>query len=167
MRCLKCNVDLAENLTVCPLCGAKAANEKSVLQDVSAAPYPDVLPQKAKPFKPTAAQILLGVTATLGLLACVLSSRGLLALLLPLLFLFDHIFFFVRALRERGALIHAGVSLLSGASLNTLIVLVALLFGLPWRTLLFALICGFVLFVLLFTFRTERMEKQMQALFHL
>lgn len=39
MRCLKCNVDLAESYSRCPLCGADATNEPAKLQGIKEAPY--------------------------------------------------------------------------------------------------------------------------------
>ena len=41
MRCLECNVDLGENVKVCPLCGAKASEEKPVLEGMRVAEYPE------------------------------------------------------------------------------------------------------------------------------
>ncbi len=40
MRCLKCNVDLAETYTSCPLCGEKASNDEPLLKGFTVAPYP-------------------------------------------------------------------------------------------------------------------------------
>lgn len=40
MRCTKCNVDLAETYTLCPLCGEKASNDEPLLKGLSVAPYP-------------------------------------------------------------------------------------------------------------------------------
>lgn len=40
MRCNKCNVDLAENVKVCPLCGSNAADEEPVLKNIKTAEYP-------------------------------------------------------------------------------------------------------------------------------
>lgn len=48
MRCTKCNVDLAETYTLCPLCGQKASNDEPVLKGFTVAPYP-----KNSPVKPT------------------------------------------------------------------------------------------------------------------
>ncbi len=41
MRCPECNVDLGENVKSCPLCGAKAADEKPVLEGMRVAEYPE------------------------------------------------------------------------------------------------------------------------------
>ena len=41
MRCVKCNVDLDEKTTVCPLCGEKASEEKPVLEGIKTAEYPE------------------------------------------------------------------------------------------------------------------------------
>ncbi len=40
MRCSQCNVDLGENVTVCPLCHAKAVQENPVLEGLRVAEYP-------------------------------------------------------------------------------------------------------------------------------
>ncbi len=41
MRCKECNVDLGENVTVCPLCHAKATPEKPVIEGMRVAEYPE------------------------------------------------------------------------------------------------------------------------------
>ncbi len=55
MRCTKCNVDLAETYTLCPLCGEKASNDEPVLKGFTVAPYPKNSPVKPaeKEKKPT------------------------------------------------------------------------------------------------------------------
>lgn len=40
MRCIKCNVDLAETYTLCPLCGEKASDDAPLLEGITVAPYP-------------------------------------------------------------------------------------------------------------------------------
>lgn len=47
MRCRKCNVDLAETYTLCPLCGEKASDDAPLLEGFTVAPYP-----KNSPIKP-------------------------------------------------------------------------------------------------------------------
>lgn len=42
MRCLECNVDLGEEYSRCPLCGAKADNTPPVLEGMRTAEYPPV-----------------------------------------------------------------------------------------------------------------------------
>lgn len=44
MRCTKCNVDLAESYSRCPLCGADAVDEPAKLQNIKEAPYADSIP---------------------------------------------------------------------------------------------------------------------------
>lgn len=46
MRCIKCNVDLAETYTLCPLCGEKATDEEPLLKGITVAPYPVNSPEK-------------------------------------------------------------------------------------------------------------------------
>lgn len=55
MRCTKCNVDLGETYTLCPLCGEKASNDEPLLKGISVAPYPKNSPVKPieKEAKPT------------------------------------------------------------------------------------------------------------------
>lgn len=48
MRCRKCNVDLAETYTLCPLCGETATDDAPLLEGITVAPYP-----KNSPVKPT------------------------------------------------------------------------------------------------------------------
>lgn len=49
MRCNKCNVDLGETYTLCPLCGEKASNEAPLLKGFTVAPYPKNSPVKPIP----------------------------------------------------------------------------------------------------------------------
>ncbi len=49
MRCIKCNVDLGETYTLCPLCGEKASNDEPLLKGFSVAPYPKNSPVKPMP----------------------------------------------------------------------------------------------------------------------
>ena len=49
MRCNKCNVDLGETYTLCPLCGEKASKDEPLLKGYSVAPYPKDSPVKAMP----------------------------------------------------------------------------------------------------------------------
>ncbi len=49
MRCNKCNVDLGETYTLCPLCGEKASNDEPLLKGFSVAPYPENTPVKEMP----------------------------------------------------------------------------------------------------------------------
>lgn len=46
MRCRKCNVDLAETYTLCPLCGEKASDDAPLLEGLTVAPYPKNSPVK-------------------------------------------------------------------------------------------------------------------------
>lgn len=41
MRCEKCNVDLPENYTRCPLCGSKPINNEAKIKNLKAVPYSD------------------------------------------------------------------------------------------------------------------------------
>ena len=54
MRCIKCNVDLGETYTLCPLCGEKASNDEPHLKGFTVAPYPKTaevaqIPKTKKP----------------------------------------------------------------------------------------------------------------------
>ncbi len=49
MRCRKCNVDLAETYTLCPLCGEKASDDAPLLEGFTVAPYPKNSPVKPIP----------------------------------------------------------------------------------------------------------------------
>lgn len=46
MRCAKCNVDLGETYTTCPLCAEKASNDEPLLKGFTVAPYPVNSPVK-------------------------------------------------------------------------------------------------------------------------
>ena len=41
MRCDKCNVELPENYTRCPLCGSQTTDGEMKLKGLSAVPYSD------------------------------------------------------------------------------------------------------------------------------
>ncbi len=55
MRCVECNVDLGEEYTICPLCGAAAVNEKARFEGFKTAEYPPVfqkaIKKRKKPFE--------------------------------------------------------------------------------------------------------------------
>jgi len=64
MRCLECNVDLGEEYSRCPLCGAKADNAPPVLEGIRTADYPPVRYRPyRKPWTLIAALILAGAFA--------------------------------------------------------------------------------------------------------
>ncbi|MBO5937417.1 MAG: hypothetical protein J6Q79_07405 [Clostridia bacterium] len=46
MRCTKCNVDLADSYSRCPLCGSAATDEPAKLQGIKEAPYSKTAPVK-------------------------------------------------------------------------------------------------------------------------
>lgn len=46
MRCRKCNVDLAETYTLCPLCGERASEDAPLIEGITVAPYPKNSPVK-------------------------------------------------------------------------------------------------------------------------
>ena len=48
MRCIKCNVDLAESYSRCPLCGSAATDEPAKLQGINEAPFAKAAPEKEK-----------------------------------------------------------------------------------------------------------------------
>lgn len=51
MRCKECNVDLGEEYTVCPLCGAQAVDEPPRLEGMRTSEYPPVYsrPDRTEP----------------------------------------------------------------------------------------------------------------------
>ena len=48
MKCTKCNVDLAENYSICPLCSSEAVDEPNELQGLKVAPYSKATPTEEK-----------------------------------------------------------------------------------------------------------------------
>ncbi len=46
MRCKECNVDLGENVKVCPLCKSKAVDDKPVIENIKTAEYPEYKEQR-------------------------------------------------------------------------------------------------------------------------
>ena len=41
MRCKECNVDLGENVKVCPLCKSNAVDDKPLIENIKTAEYPE------------------------------------------------------------------------------------------------------------------------------
>lgn len=41
MRCKECNVDLGDNVKVCPLCKSKAVEDKPLIENIKTAEYPE------------------------------------------------------------------------------------------------------------------------------
>ena len=52
MRCLECQVDLADNVSLCPLCGAAAQDVPPLLEGVNSQDYPDYTNKSAGAIKP-------------------------------------------------------------------------------------------------------------------
>jgi len=48
MRCNKCNIDLPDFYTKCPLCDSKTINEKPLIENILTAEFPKVKPEKKK-----------------------------------------------------------------------------------------------------------------------
>lgn len=49
MRCKECNVDLDENVKVCPLCKSKAVGDKPLIENIKTAEYPEY--KESRPLK--------------------------------------------------------------------------------------------------------------------
>lgn len=75
MRCRECNVDLPENYTACPLCGAKTHPDEPTIQGIRYSECPRVETEKYKrnPFF-----VFLGVWAVVAVAALVLLKVGVL-----------------------------------------------------------------------------------------
>lgn len=172
MRCNECNVDLGEEYTKCPLCGAAAVSDEPVLKGIETAAYPEqynIEKKKRKydfPLK-FVLRFSFAVCLILGVLAVFLSDK-LWIFGVPAVIAFNAILYFISGIFEKkGKLLHSLVALLAtdGFSLLTFIISGICGTGLLWSARAF-FVCG-ALTVILCLFRRKRAGAQLRALFSL
>ena len=172
MRCNECNVDLGEEYTKCPLCGAPAVDDEPVLKGIATAEYPKRYNTEKKkrkydfPLK-FVLRASFAVCAVLGILAIFVSDK-LWIFAVPALIIFNAAVYFISGIFEKkGKLLHSLVALLAtdGFSLITVIISAICGVGLLWSARAF-FVCGALTVILCFA-RRKRAASQLRALFSL
>ncbi len=131
MRCTECNVDLGENVKVCPLCGEKATDEKPVLEGMRVAEYPEY--GELRPLKYYIKKndvyfgkymmwAILAVTVATLITAHFLDGMNLaLYTILPALFAVSAIVYFVTSLTAKKNNVNSAIYLVALAVFNLII----------------------------------------------
>lgn len=173
MRCNECNIDLGEEYTKCPLCGAAASNEKPHLEGIKTAAYPiydnEITKKKKGSNYPQkyVLRVSVAVCAVLFALSFVF-GESLWVFGAPVIIAINSAFYFICGILEKkGKLLHSLVALLAtlGVSLVTIIVSLATHMTCLWLARAFAL-CS-VAIILLCLLRRKRAGAQLRALFNL
>lgn len=172
MRCLKCNVDLGEEYTRCPLCGEKASNTPPVLSGFKTAEYPQydekTAFEKAKFKRSFPMKYLLRAAVLLCVLFGVLALFGLKPLWnigVPVIFAATSAAYFVFSLFEKGRLLHSGVALLATFFASLPFLLAALIAKSGVSAMAVCVLLCLVFFLLAWAIKPARMKEQMKAIF--
>lgn len=173
MRCNECNVDLGEEYTKCPLCGAEASDDEPHLAGIKTAAYPiydnDIKKKKYKydfPLK-FVLRISMAVCAVLGIVSLFtigeLWTYGCAAIVL----LNSVIYFISGIFEEKGMLLHSLVALFSTFAFSLVTVIVSGIANCGFGESARALAVCAVLLVILCLIRRKRAAAQIRALFSL
>lgn len=129
MRCNECNVDLAENAKVCPLCGSKASDEEAVIKNMRTAEYPEYGELRPLEYYIQKNDVYFGKWMMVGIVALsaillVISAifsflDTVLYIVLPVVYALAAIVYFVSSLKEkknhaRGAMYFIMLAILDG-----------------------------------------------------
>lgn len=172
MRCPDCNIDLGEQYTRCPLCGAKPTDEDPVLKGFVTARYPAY--DKSAAYKKTKfkcsfpLKYLLRVVLVLCAGFAVSAPFGLEKLFsvgVPVLLALTAAVYFISGLLEKGRLLHSGVASLATLLSALAFTLVSLIAGCGVFPMFLSLLGCLALFLLLWAIRKKRMTEQLKALF--
>ncbi len=176
MRCNECNVDLGEEYTKCPLCGADTSNDEPKLKGIKTAEYPKydkslldekveyhtTFPQKYVFRVCAIVSVVFGLVAYIGVLASVGIGSLLWEYGMPAVMTVSSLFYFFYAFKEKGRLLHSVLSLIStGVTLVLFTLIYSTLFG------NIALAVNVILFAVLFICKPERVKQQLKATFKL
>lgn len=149
MRCLECNVDLGENVKVCPLCGAKASEEKPVLEGMRVAEYPEY--GELRPLKYYIKKndvyfgkymmwaILALMSATLVVASCLDAMNLALYTILPALYAVSAVIYFVSSLTSKKNGVKSAIYLIALAVFSLIIVAVGYITTRETGTVFYAL----------------------------
>lgn len=168
MRCLQCNIDLGESVRVCPLCGAEAADEAPALPELQEAPYPDysgVTPKKRRRKKPNPGWLRAGLI--IAALSVLLGQSNLWTVVTPVCLCAVAVGYFCYGFKEKGALMHTAVSLVTSLAFQFLFFLWALIHRMSLPQILLSMTVTAVCLAILYLKFPERVEAQMEATFHL
>lgn len=184
MRCNECNVDLGEEYTKCPLCGAAAVNDEPKLKGLKTAEYPkydDSLLSKKTEYRPTFPQkyvfrVCAGLSVVLGLIAAILHkatwnlsfpSDLIWSYGVPVIMTVSSLFYFFYAFKEKSRLLHSAVSLLATVATLSLFTDISSLAYCGVETMIIAFAISAILFIILFICKPERVKEQLKATFKL
>lgn len=184
MRCKECNVDLGEEYTKCPLCGADAVNEEPHLKGITTAQYPKYSPSlltEKNEYHPTFPQkyvfrvcailsIVLGLISYIGVIFARDSGFSFALLFeyaVPVLMGISSLFYFFYSFKEKGRLLHSVLSLLATIVVSAVFAVVAAIAHTGVMTTLASLALGVVLFVIVLILKPERTKEQLKAAFKL
>ena len=168
MRCKECNVDLGENYTKCPLCGADAVDEAPVIEGIATAEYPDYVKlKKAKRKSNYPLKHLLRIGGIFSAFCLLIGSAPLWTAIAPTIMIIISIVYFIASLKEKGEMLHSGVALFATFVLEFIFFLYAAHYHYVLSKIIICLIICAAFLAIVYLKRPERMKNQMKALFHL
>lgn len=186
MRCTECNVDLGEEYTKCPLCGADAVDEEPHLKGIKTAQYPkydpSLLTEKNK-YHPTFPQkyvfrVCTAFSVILVIIAIVLSPffsdkigvfsfKNVMQCAVPALMGISSLFYFFYSFKEKGRLLHSILSLLATEIVLLIFTVVAVISHSGTVEMIIVLAVCTILFVIVFASKPTRVKEQLKATFKL
>lgn len=172
MRCPDCNVDLGEEYTRCPLCGAKASEEAPVLKGFKTAEYPQYDESAAYKKPKFKCAFPLKYLLRFVLVLCVLF--GIAALFgfeklwtigVPVSLALTAAVYFANGLFEKGRLLHSAVALLATLACAGVFTLNALIAKSGVSGMADCFLVCLAFFLLLWAIKPKRVKEQLKALF--
>ena len=179
MRCLKCNVDLGEQYTVCPLCASRAIDEPPVLKGLKTSEYPEISglrPYSKRHLVPhgkTFNHYVFLIAVLLSLLAVCpgiwlfWSASYAFSVAIPSLCIAAEIAMLIKIFTWQAMRVNAVVYLLSLVFINTLLAVAAAV--LPQMSALFPCIaigCGLAEMLLLRAAEPKNFKTEIRSRFH-
>ena len=168
MRCAQCNIDLGESVKICPLCGAETIDEPANLPELHEAPYPsyeNITREKYKGKKPNPHWLRVGLV--IGALSVLLGESNLWTVVTPVCLTAVAVIYLICGLKEKGALMHAAVALVTSFLFQVLFFLHALIHHMTLAYILITIVVTLVALLILYFKYPERVEAQMEATFHI
>jgi len=170
MRCNECNVDLGEEYTHCPLCGAKAVSDEPILKNIKTASYPSYSePHKTVVKRDFPMKFVNRFAFVLGILLSLVSLIAkkplLLNTIVPYLMIFVSIGTFIQGIFEKTTLLHSGVMLLTCVIMQGIFTLIGVVASYEIKLMIYALLICSALFAVLFIIKPKKMIYQLQATF--
>ncbi len=168
MRCTQCNIDLGENVKLCPLCGAETTDEPARLPELHEAPYPsydNIVREKYKGKKPNPHWLRVGLV--ISALSVLLGESNLWTGVTPVCLTAIAVIYLIYGLKEQGTLMHAAVALVTSFLFQMLFFLHAVIHHMTLAYILFTIAITIVALLVLYFKYPERVEAQMEATFHI